>query len=68
VRKTDYSSLFFTSYLVASVLWIGFILRNAVRKSRPQDVMMLEEEHRRQQGDWKSAAAQLSRHLRELVS
>jgi len=67
VRKTDYSSLFFTSYFVASVLWIGFILRNAMRKSKPQDTVVLEEEHRRPQGDWKSAAAQLSRHLRELV-
>ena len=68
MRKTDYSSLFFTSYFVASVLWIGFILRNAMRKSRPQDIVVLEEEHRRPQGDWKSAAAQLSRHLRELVN
>ncbi len=39
-----------------------------MRKSRPQDIVVLEEEHRRPQGDWKSAAAQLSRHLRELVN
>jgi len=64
----DYSSMFFTSYFVASVLWIGFSLRKAMKKNSLQDVVTLEEEQRKSQIDWKAAAAQVSRHLRELTN
>jgi len=68
VKETDYSSVFFASHFVASVLWIGFNLRKAVKKNSLQNVMTPAEEQRKSQRDWKVGAAQLSRDLRELVN